>query len=178
MVNARVRAAEVRLTILDVDGVLTDGRLYYGESGEHFRAFHVRDGLGIKLLHEQGVEVAVISGRKSRSLGDRLEPLGVKRIYQGQDDKRGAFAELLQALALTPAQVAYVGDDFQDLPVMRRVGLAATVADAHPVVQSHAHWIASCGGGRGAVRELSEFILDAQDKLQGLLQTQYLDLDC
>ena len=163
----------MRLLILDVDGVLTDGRLYYGENNEHFRAFHARDGLGIRLLVESGVAVAVISGRSSRSLATRLEPLGVRDIYQGQEDKQPAFAELLDRHQLTADQVAYMGDDLQDLPLLSQVGFAATVADGHPRARERAHWIAPSGGGRGAVRELCELILDAQGNLAPLLATRY-----
>jgi 3-deoxy-D-manno-octulosonate 8-phosphate phosphatase (KDO 8-P phosphatase) len=167
-------AANIRLLILDVDGVLTDGRLYYGESGEHFRAFHVRDGLGIKLLTDTGTAVAVISGRTSTSLSNRLSPLGVEHIYQGRSDKQPAFNELLETYALAPESVAYMGDDVQDLPVMAQVGLAASVADGHGLVRERAHWVSPSAGGRGAVRELCELILAGQGKWEGILMQHFL----
>jgi len=167
------RARRIRLVILDVDGVLTDGRLFYGEHDEHFRAFHVRDGLGIKLLTAYGIAVAVISGRHSRSLGARLKPLGVQYIYQGVEDKQPAFAELLSKVCCSADETAYMGDDLQDLAVMAQVGFAATVADAHPMVLERAHWTSAATGGRGAVRELSEFILSNQGKLNAILRARF-----
>ena len=173
MSDIEARARRIRLVILDVDGVLTDGRLYYGEHDEHFRAFHVRDGLGIKLLIEYGIVVAIISGRHSRSLSTRLEPLGVQYIYQGREDKQPAFAELLSKVSCSAEETAYMGDDLQDLAVMARVGLAATVADAHPMVAARAHWTSTAAGGRGAVRELSEFILSKQGKMTAILRDRF-----
>lgn len=168
------RARPIRLLILDVDGVLTDGQLYYGEDGEHFRAFHVRDGLGIKWLTTHEIGVAVISGRRSAALPARLEPLGVQPIYQGQEDKTGAFQEVMDAHGVTTRETAYMGDDVQDLPVMARAGFAATVRDAHPLVLERAHWRSGASGGHGAVRELSELLLHSQGKLAPLLRASYL----
>ena len=164
------RAAKIELLILDVDGVLTDGRLYYGEQSEHFRAFHVRDGLGLKWLMDAGLEVAVISGRSSRSLMERMSSLGIERVYQGQSDKRLAFEALLSEFKLDSRAVAYLGDDVPDLPVMLRVGLAVAVADAHPLVQAKANWITTAAGGRGAVRELCELLLQSQGKLEAITE--------
>ncbi|HXH04732.1 MAG TPA: 3-deoxy-manno-octulosonate-8-phosphatase KdsC [Candidatus Competibacteraceae bacterium] len=167
------RAAAVRLLVLDVDGVLTDGRLYYGDDGHEYKAFHIRDGHGIKMLQAQGVPVAVISGRRAASVERRLGELGVAHAWLGTENKDEAFAELLARLGLAAEQVAYVGDDLIDLPVMSRVGLAIAVADADPFVVEHAHWRTARPGGLGAVREVCELILAAQGRL-GVERTRYL----
>jgi 3-deoxy-D-manno-octulosonate 8-phosphate phosphatase (KDO 8-P phosphatase) len=156
------RACHVRLVLLDVDGVLTDGSLYFGDDGTEYKAFYSRDGHGMKMLRECGVEIAIITGRNSSIVADRMDSLGVKYVYQGQLDKLTPFLSLLQQLELQPEQVAYVGDDIMDLPVMRRVGLAVAVQDAHPLVKAHAHWLTAQPGGRGAVREVCDLIMQAQ----------------
>lgn len=168
------KARQVKLVIFDVDGVLTDGALFIGDDGQEYKAFHSRDGHGMKMLMRTGVELAIITGRTSDVVRHRISDLGIKHIYQGQHDKRIAFASLLKDLALSPEQVAYVGDDVVDLPVMAKVGLAVAVQDAHPFVVQHAHWQTPHGGGRGAGRDVCELIMDAQDNLQSELQT-YLD---
>ena len=160
------RAAQVRLVIFDVDGVLTDGSLYLGDDGLEYKAFNARDGHGMVLLQETGVRLAVISGRRSEAVRIRMEGLGVAHVYQGQRDKLPAFEELKRALGLTDAVIAYVGDDVIDLPVMRRVGLAIAVGDAHPLVRQHAHWCTSAPGGRGAAREVCELVMAAQGTLE------------
>ncbi|MCP5152145.1 MAG: 3-deoxy-manno-octulosonate-8-phosphatase KdsC [Ectothiorhodospiraceae bacterium] len=165
MPTLRSRAARVALLVLDVDGVLTDGRVIIAEDGVEQRHFHIRDGLGIKLLRDAGVEVAVISGRRSRVVEARMESLGVRHVYQGYEDKRTAFADLLARLDVSADRVGYVGDDLLDLPVMTRVGLAVAVADADPHVRRLAHYRTRAGGGRGAVREVCELILEAQGRL-------------
>lgn len=162
---------QLQLLILDVDGVLTDGRLFFDDNGKEYKCFHARDGHGIKLLRQTGVEVAVISGRKSNSVTLRMQGLGVELVYQGHENKRAAFAEILQRLALTPEQVAYVGDDILDLPVMRQVGFAVAVQDANFAVKSHAHWQTQTAGGLGAVREVCDLIMQAQGTFEGVLQT-------
>ena len=159
------KAAQIRLLIFDVDGVLTDGSLFLGDDGQEYKAFHSRDGHGIKMLLSQGVEVAIITGRTSEVVRHRMENLGVTRLYQGQHDKTQAFRQLLEELQLSAAQVAYVGDDVVDLPVMRQVGLAIAVQDAHPLVKQHAHWQTPSGGGRGAARDVCEMLLEAMGKL-------------
>ncbi len=159
------KAAQVRLLIFDVDGVLTDGSLFLGDDGQEYKAFHSRDGHGIKMLMGHGVEVAIITGRSSQVVEHRMMNLGVTRVYQGQLDKTKAFAALLADMELQPEQVAYVGDDVVDLPVMRKVGLAIAVQDAHALVKQHAHWQTPNGGGRGAARDVCEMILEAQGKL-------------
>jgi len=160
------RAAQIRLVIFDVDGVLTDGRLYLADDGNEFKAFHSRDGHGMKMLQSQGVAVAIISGRRSLAVERRMADLGIDYVYMGVQDKLVAFQDLLQRQGLDPAQVAYVGDDVIDLPVMSRVGLAIAVQDADPFVKRHAHWQTPSPGGRGAVREVCELLLEALGRLE------------
>jgi 3-deoxy-D-manno-octulosonate 8-phosphate phosphatase (KDO 8-P phosphatase) len=159
------KAARTRLLIFDVDGVLTDGSLFLGDDGQEYKAFHSRDGHGIKMLLSHGMEIAIITGRSSEVVKHRMQNLGVTRLYQGQQDKTVAFGLLLEELQLSPDQVAYVGDDVVDLPVMRQVGLAIAVQDAHPLVKQHAHWQTPSGGGRGAARDVCEMLLEAMGKL-------------
>jgi len=171
-VNAAQRAAAIRLLVLDVDGVLTDGRLYFGADGEALKVFDVRDGHGIKLLREAGVEVAILSARRSPIVERRARELGITHVIQGAADKGAGFADLARTLQLRPGQCAYMGDDWPDLAALAQAGLAATVADAAPEVRRVAHWIGSVPGGRGAVRELAEFILRAQGRFNELLRRQ------
>ncbi|NOV32347.1 3-deoxy-manno-octulosonate-8-phosphatase KdsC [Methylomonas sp. ZR1] len=161
----------LKLLILDVDGVLTDGRLFFDDNGKEYKCFHARDGHGIKLLRQTGVEVAVISGRKSNSVALRMQSLGVELVYQGHENKRAAFAEILQRLVLTPEQVAYIGDDILDLPVMRQVGFAVAVQDANFVLKNYAHWQTQTAGGLGAVREVCDLIMQVQGNFDSVLQT-------
>ncbi|MFI3123393.1 MAG: HAD-IIIA family hydrolase, partial [Methylococcales bacterium] len=148
MIPVRVmeQARQIQLLILDVDGVLTDGKLFFDHLGNEFKAFHARDGHGIKMLQQTGVEIAVISGRESFIVTKRMEELDVTLVYQNQRDKRAAFADLLQKLDLTAEQVAYVGDDVVDLPIMTQVGLAIAVADASEAVIACADWTTTIGG--------------------------------
>ena len=164
------RASAIRLAIFDVDGVLTDGGLIFDEAGRENKVFHSRDGHGLKMLQASGVELAVISGRRTEAVTHRMAGLGISHVYQGQQDKLPAFYELLDKLQVTPEQTAYVGDDVVDLPIMLRVGLAVAVRDAHALLVEHAHWRTPHSGGRGAVRDVCELILEAQDKLQDLWQ--------
>jgi 3-deoxy-D-manno-octulosonate 8-phosphate phosphatase (KDO 8-P phosphatase) len=156
------KAAQIRLVIFDVDGVLTDGSIYIGDQGEEYKAFYARDGLGMKMLQSTGVELAVITGRTSRVVEHRMASLCIVHVFQGQHDKLAAFEQLCQNLSLDPDQIAFIGDDLIDLPVMRRVGLAVAVNDAHPLVVHHAHWHTPNGGGRGAARDVCELIMQAQ----------------
>jgi 3-deoxy-D-manno-octulosonate 8-phosphate phosphatase (KDO 8-P phosphatase) len=156
------RASRIRCAIFDVDGVMTDSRLYLGPDGSEWKTMNVRDGLGLKLLLQAGVEVAVISGRPSPPVQWRLESLGVRHIWLGSEDKLGPYEILLRTLALKPQQVAVMGDDVPDLPLMQRAGLALTVADAHPTALAAAHWISRHPGGAGAVREAADLILQAR----------------
>lgn len=152
----------IELLILDVDGVLTDGRLYFSARGEALKVFHARDGHGIKLLMGSGVEVAAFSGRRSAAVSARLRELKVRNVVQGCNDKVAALLELTRRLHISPLACACLVDDTPDLPLMSAVGYAAAVADAHPVVRSAAHWISGLPGGRGAVRELCDVILRAR----------------
>jgi 3-deoxy-D-manno-octulosonate 8-phosphate phosphatase (KDO 8-P phosphatase) len=156
------RAARVRLLIFDVDGVLTDGRLWLGSDGSELKAFHTRDGHGIKLLQAAGVLCAVISGRRSAAVERRMRELAIEHVYQGIEDKLAAYRSLLAKLDLSPEETGYVGDDVVDLPVMSQVGLAVAVADAFEPVREAAHWVTRSPGGRGAAREVCELILGAR----------------
>jgi 3-deoxy-D-manno-octulosonate 8-phosphate phosphatase (KDO 8-P phosphatase) len=154
--------AKIELLILDVDGVLTDGRLYYGAKGEALKVFHVRDGHGIKLLLSAGIQVAAFSGRRSAAVAARMRELGVASVMQGCTDKVAALQRLSKRLKLNPLRCACIVDDTPDLGLMSAVGFAAAVADAHPVVLSAAHWVSRAAGGRGAVRELCDALLRAR----------------
>jgi 3-deoxy-D-manno-octulosonate 8-phosphate phosphatase (KDO 8-P phosphatase) len=158
------RAAKIRLVAFDVDGTLTDGRLWYGEDGHETKVFHVHDGLGLKRLQANGVQVALITARISHPVALRAEELDIAHVYQGQGDKRACLLELIDALHLDSEQVAFVGDDLPDLPPMRLAGLAVAVANAHPWVAEQAHWQTRLGGGMGAAREVCDLILEAQGK--------------
>jgi 3-deoxy-D-manno-octulosonate 8-phosphate phosphatase (KDO 8-P phosphatase) len=155
-------AAEISLLVLDVDGVLTDGRLWYGPDGEILKAFHVRDGHGIKSLLAAGIGVAVISGRRSGAVASRMRELGVTEVAEGVGDKARALAELLKRRSVEPRRVACLVDDTPDLPVMAAVGLPAAVGDAHPAVIAAAQHVTRAAGGRGAVREFCDFLLAAR----------------
>ncbi|MFC5524701.1 KdsC family phosphatase [Rhodanobacter ginsengisoli] len=158
------RAAKIRLAVFDVDGTLTDGRLWYGEDGREAKVFHVHDGLGLKRLQANGVQVALITARISHPVALRAEELDINHVYQGQGDKRACLLELLDALRLQPEQVAFVGDDLPDLAPMRLAGLAVAVANAHPWIAEQAHWRTGNRGGEGAAREVCDLILQAQGK--------------
>lgn len=158
------RAAGIRLAVFDVDGTLTDGRLWYSEDGRETKVFHVHDGLGLKRLQANGVQVALITARISHPVALRAEELDIAHVYQGQGNKHACLLELLDALALTPQQAAFVGDDLPDLPPMHIVGLAVAVANAHPWVVEQAHWQTTKSGGMGAAREVADLILHAQGK--------------
>ena len=157
------------MLVLDVDGVLTDGSLYFDNEGNEMKAFSTRDGLGLRLLQSQGIELALITGRKSEIVARRAEQLGISHVYQGRNDKLQAFRELLNKTGIGEQSVCYAGDDWIDLPVLERVGLAVTVADADQVVRGRVHWITSRGGGKGAVREICNLILVAKDLDQKVL---------
>lgn len=168
------RASRIRLLLTDCDGVLTDGRLYYSaneaHSAESLKVFHIHDGLGLKLAKRAGIKVGIISGRKSDELAARARELSVDYLYQGNDAKLGAYAEILEAEKLSDDQVAYVGDDLPDLSLLKRVGLAIAVANAVDEVKAAAHHITTRRGGDGAIREVVEFILKAQDKWADIVQ--------
>lgn len=162
--DIRERAARVRLAVFDVDGVLTDGKLLYAADGHESKAFHVHDGLGLKRLLANGIEVAVITARLSHIVATRMAELGVAHVYQDQKDKRACLNQLVDALHLSHDQVAYTGDDLPDLAPMRTAGLAIAVANAHPWVRAHAHWRTRLAGGDGAAREVCDLLLAAQGK--------------
>jgi len=155
------RAAKIRLVAFDVDGTLTDGRLWMTEDGREIKAFHVHDGLGIKRLREHGIEVALISSRISHAVELRAEQLGIDHVYQGTDDKRACLQDLLRASGLAPEQACYVGDDLPDLAPMSMCGFAVAVADARPEVLDATHWHTRANGGQGAAREVCDFVLVA-----------------
>ena len=159
------RANDIRLLVLDVDGVLTDGRLYFSARGEEMKCFHVRDGAGIVQLLRAGLQIAVISGRQSRAVEQRMTELGVTWLRQGVGDKLTALHELLDILGLGPQAVACVGDDTPDLPLLEAARLAVAVADAHPSVKTHAHFVTQAVGGQGAVREVCDLILESQQRI-------------
>jgi 3-deoxy-D-manno-octulosonate 8-phosphate phosphatase (KDO 8-P phosphatase) len=154
--------ARIELLVLDVDGVLTDGRLYFGARGEALKVFHVRDGHGIKLLMNAGVHVAAVSGRRSPAVATRMRELGVRTVVQACSDKVAALRRIANRLGVPVLNCACMVDDTADLPLMSAVGLAAAVADAHPLVLSAAHWVARAAGGCGAVRELCDELLRAR----------------
>jgi 3-deoxy-D-manno-octulosonate 8-phosphate phosphatase (KDO 8-P phosphatase) len=162
--EVRARAAKIRCVFLDIDGVMTDCKLYLGPDGFEIKAVSVRDGIGIKNLLRAGIDVAVISGRPSEAMQRRLEHLGVPHIILATEDKLPAYEALLTKLGLSDEQCAHMGDDTPDLPLMRRVGLALSVADAHRSALKAAHWVSEKRGGDGAVREASDLILDAQGR--------------
>jgi 3-deoxy-D-manno-octulosonate 8-phosphate phosphatase (KDO 8-P phosphatase) len=168
------RAAKIKMLIFDVDGVLTDGSLFYGDDGQEYKAFNSRDGHGMVMLQHTGVQIGIITGRTSEVVRLRMAGLGIEHLYQGQKDKLPAYEALKVKLGLTDSQMAYVGDDVVDLPVMLRVGLAIGVADAHPLVKARAHWCTSQPGGRGAAREVCELIMQTQGTLEPQLK-RYLD---
>jgi 3-deoxy-D-manno-octulosonate 8-phosphate phosphatase (KDO 8-P phosphatase) len=157
-------AVAIRLLVLDVDGTLTDGRLYYGPRGEALKVFHVRDGAGIKHLHRSGIHVAVISGRSSKMVSVRCRELGVQHVIQGIEDKAAAFTKLRRKLKIDASESACVGDDTADVPLMNVVKLAFAVADAHKDAIRAAHVVTSLPGGKGAVREVCDYLLDARKR--------------
>jgi 3-deoxy-D-manno-octulosonate 8-phosphate phosphatase (KDO 8-P phosphatase) len=157
--DLRTAAARTRLLVLDVDGVLTDGRLHYDADGRESKSFHVRDGYGIQQVLAAGVAVAVISGRRSPAAAARLAELRVPHVFLGRNDKRRVLDELLAELQIPLAAVACVGDDVIDLEIMAPAGLGITVPDAHPDVLRAADWVTASGGGRGAVREVCDLLL-------------------
>ncbi|MCE9679965.1 3-deoxy-manno-octulosonate-8-phosphatase KdsC [Shewanella sp. AS1] len=158
------KAKQIKLLICDVDGVFSDGLVYMSNSGDELKTFHTRDGYGVRSLLTSDIPVAIITGRKSKIVEDRMTALGVTHIYQGVDNKLEPYETLLKHYQVTPEQVAYIGDDMVDLPVMQKVGLSVCVADGHPYVKQHVDMITCIKGGHGALRELTDLILLSQDK--------------
>jgi 3-deoxy-D-manno-octulosonate 8-phosphate phosphatase (KDO 8-P phosphatase) len=167
--NAADRAARIKLMIFDVDGVLTDGGLYFTADGDTMKSFNSLDGHGVKMLQKIGVQTAIITGRKSGIVAARAGELGITHLYQGVEDKTVALAELLNATGIGADQCGYMGDDWPYLAVMRRCGFAAAPANAHPEVIRRVHWVAQARGGHGAVREVCDAILRAQRQYDALL---------
>lgn len=163
------KAKLIKLLILDVDGVLTDGKLFFDYQGNEYKSFHARDGHGIKLLRQTGVEVAIISGRTSQSVSLRMKMLGIEHVYQGHENKRAAFNDVMEKMKLEPRQSAYVGDDLLDLPIMTRVGLSIAVNNANFAVKQRADWCTELPGGQGAVREVCDLIMQAQGHFDAII---------
>ncbi len=163
------RAKKIRLAIFDVDGVLTDGGLFRTDDGQELKRFNSRDGLGLRMLQDSGVELAIITGRTSQVVEHRAGELGIKHVYQGRKQKVPAFQELCGQLSVSPEEVAYMGDDLIDLPVLIRCGLALTVAEGHPEVVQRCHWVSQFHGGNGAAREACELIMKQQETWQTVL---------
>jgi len=168
--GARERAQAVKLLLLDADGVLTDGSLVFGPGGEEWKSFHSRDGLGIRLAQGAGLEVGIISGRRSSVLERRAAELDLTEVHQGAADKLAVFEALLARRRLAPEATAFLGDDLVDLPVMRKAGFAAAVPEASAPLLAHAHLVTGAAGGRGAVREVIEFLLEAQGRWASVLE--------
>jgi len=160
-----VRATKIKLLICDVDGVFSDGRIYLGNDGEELKAFHTKDGFGIKALGNSGVDVAIITGRRSAIVANRMSALNVKHIVQGQEDKLPALIQLAEQLNLTPDEIAYIGDDTPDLACILHVGLGISVSDAHPTISAKADYTTFTRGGFGAVREVCDLIMQCQGTL-------------
>ncbi|MCC6503119.1 MAG: HAD-IIIA family hydrolase [Deltaproteobacteria bacterium] len=154
----------VKLVVFDVDGVLTDGRIIFSNSGEETKLFDVKDGHGIKLLMRSGIDVAIITARESEVVRRRAKDLGITHVFQGMKDKRMALEELVKTSGITPAEMAYMGDDIIDLPVLKRVAFSAAVADAVAEVRERVDFVSKRPGGRGAARELAELVLKVQGK--------------
>ena len=167
MKNPETRARAVRLALFDVDGVLTDGRLYYGPAGEAMKVFNILDGHGLRMLAASGVATGLLSGRHSEAAAARARELGIAHVILGADDKLARFESLLSRLGLEASQCAFVGDDLPDLPVLARCGLAVAVANAVDEVKAQAHLVTAARGGEGAVREFCEFVMRAQGTLDG-----------
>lgn len=163
------RAARVRLLALDVDGVLTDNRLYFDNAGNELKAFNTSDGLGLKAVQAAGVELALITGRTSSIVANRAASLGIRHVFQGRDDKLSAWRQLLQTTGVEEADTAYAGDDWIDLPILARAGLAVSVPNGDAAVRERAHWVTPRAGGEGAVRDLCNLILTAKGRLDDLI---------
>jgi 3-deoxy-D-manno-octulosonate 8-phosphate phosphatase (KDO 8-P phosphatase) len=170
------KAAKIKLAIFDIDGVLTDGKLYFSDNNVEHKSFYVQDGLGLQMLQKSGVPVALLSGRSSPLITRRAEELGIQHVYQGHADKIPAFLQLKKQLQLDDQEIAYIGDDLPDLPLIRRVGLGIAVANAHPLVSEYAAWKTTASGGNGAVREVCELIMRAQKTLDAVY-ARYLATD-
>jgi len=159
------QAKIIKLLICDVDGVLSDGKVYFNNQGEELKNFNVKDGLGITQLLNNGIQVAIITGRQSKIVEQRAKELGVSLVFQGKKDKKATFLEIVSQLKIDKLQVAHIGDDLPDLPLIQQSGIGISVADGHWFVKQHADWITTNVGGNGAVREVCDLLLNAQNKL-------------
>jgi 3-deoxy-D-manno-octulosonate 8-phosphate phosphatase (KDO 8-P phosphatase) len=162
----QTKAKKIKLLLLDVDGVLTDNRLIYGDDGQEYKAFYTRDGHAMVLIQKSGIEIGIITGRSSELVKKRMQDLKVKHLYQGVPDKLPTFETLMKTLNINPENVAYMGDDILDLPILSRVGLSACPKDSDPEVISRVDFVSQFDGGRGAVREFCEFIMKTQGHWQ------------
>ncbi|SJL83631.1 3-deoxy-manno-octulosonate-8-phosphatase KdsC [Vibrio palustris] len=158
-------AKSIKLLICDVDGVFSDGLVYMGNNGEELKTFHTRDGYGVKSLMNAGIEIAIITGRESQIVTNRMNALGIKLVYQGQDDKLKAYRDICTKLEISPEETGYIGDDLIDWPVMEQVALQVCVADGHPLLAKRANYVTHIKGGHGAVREVCDLILEARGEL-------------
>lgn len=174
MSDIHKKAQSIRLLILDVDGVLTNGTIYYGTNGIELKGFHIHDGMGIKLLQKAGIPVAIISGKNSEPVARRLQDLNVEHVFLGHTDKLPIYEALKQKLSMADNEIAYVGDDLPDLPLLRRTGLSITVPGAPTSIIEHVDFITKNAGGAGAVREVCEFILKAQNKYENVVKSYLL----
>ncbi|OZB19854.1 MAG: HAD family hydrolase [Marinobacter sp. 34-60-7] len=172
--DLRTKAAGIRLIALDVDGIMSDGRLYFSANGDELKAFNILDGLGLKQLMKAGITVAVITGRRSPLTEKRMSDLGIRHLMQGREDKKIALQELVSTLDITPEQIAYMGDDLPDLPAITYAGLGLTVPNGYWLVREQADYCTQANGGFGAVREVCDLILWAQNALEPAL-APYLD---
>jgi 3-deoxy-D-manno-octulosonate 8-phosphate phosphatase (KDO 8-P phosphatase) len=168
--DALERARRIRLMIFDVDGVLTDGRLWYGPAGEQLKVFHSFDGHGLRMLAGNGVPCALLSGRRSSAVSARAAELGIEHVLQGIDDKLAAFEKLTSTLGVAAEHCGFMGDELVDLPVLTRCGLACAPREAPEAVRSRVHYVASAPAGQGAAREVCEFLLRAQDRLEDAMR--------
>jgi 3-deoxy-D-manno-octulosonate 8-phosphate phosphatase (KDO 8-P phosphatase) len=168
--DALERARRVKLMLFDVDGVLTDGNLWYSPAGEEMKSFHSFDGLGLKLLAQSGVRIALLSGRSSPAVAIRAAELGVEHVLQGVEEKRPRYEAFLEQVALAPRDVGFMGDDLVDVPVLLRCGFACTVQEAPEEVRKRVHYVAAAPAGGGAAREVCEYIMRAQGTLARVLQ--------
>lgn len=164
------RAIAIKMLLLDVDGVLTDGKLYFSNNGDELKAFNIQDGLGIKLLQRHGITVGIVTGKRSLLVTNRAKDLGIDIVVQGREDKLAAIREIIADLDITLNEIAYIGDDLPDLSAITSVGLGMTVANGVAEIKKEAHWISQYHGGHGAVREACEMILVAQGKWERLLE--------
>ena len=168
--DALERARRIRLMIFDVDGVLTDGTLWYGPAGEEWKAFHAFDGHGLKMLAGSGVACALLSGRRSAAVATRAAELGIRDVLQGIEDKLASYSKLMEAHRVSPQEAGFMGDELVDLPVLTRCGFACAPGEAPEAVRSRVHYVASAPAGRGAVREVCELILRAQGALERAIE--------